>query len=201
MNNELPQPEEGNLQRLSPEDKKILLAVARQSLHDYLSQRRLPDPRTDRPALLQPRAAFVTLRRHDTGELRGCRGESQARRPLIESVTLMAVASAVDDPRFPPVTLDELPRIIIEINALTPLKPITPEEIEIGRHGLMIVREANAGLLLPEVPARYGWDVETFLRALCRKAWLPDDAWRDPNARLFAFESEVWEENDIISTP
>ncbi|RME52639.1 MAG: AmmeMemoRadiSam system protein A [Caldilineae bacterium] len=174
-----------------------MLQVARQSLMEFLSTGRLPTWKTDNPVLLQPRAVFVTLRNRHTGELRGCRGESVARRPLIEAVAYMSLASALDDPRFPPVTLEEAPELSFEINMLTPLRPIRPEEVEVGRHGLMIVKGYRRGLLLPEVPVHYGWDRETFLAALCRKAGLPDHAWRAPDAQLFGFESQAWSDEDF----
>ncbi|MFQ6045952.1 MAG: AmmeMemoRadiSam system protein A [Gemmatimonadales bacterium] len=180
---------------LSPEDKETLLRLSRQTLTDYLTKGDLPPRNTDSPALLEHRASFVTLRRRDSGELRGCRGEVVARQPLIESVAHMTVSSAVDDPRFPPVTAEETPDIHIEINALTPLAPILPDEIEVGRHGLMIIAKGSSGLLLPEVPVRYQWDRDQFLAALCRKAGLPEDTWRAEDAVLYGFECEIWGES------
>lgn len=174
--------------------RDTLLHLARRTLTEYLGAGRLPPVPTDSPAFLEPRATFVTLRTRASGELRGCRGETQARLPLAESVRAMAIASAVDDPRFPPVTADEVPGLHIEINVLTPLVPIDVKGVEVGRHGLMISRGPRAGLFLPEVPVAYGWDLETYLRMLCRKASLPDDAWHDSGAQLFAFESESWGE-------
>ncbi len=105
-----------------------------------------------------------------------------------------AIAAATDDPRFPPVTFDELPDLQIEINALTAMSPIQPEEVAVGRHGLLVLKGPNTGLLLPQVPVTYGWDREQFLRGLCRKASLPDSAWKEEGAQLYAFESEVWGE-------
>jgi AmmeMemoRadiSam system protein A len=182
--------------RLSPHDRETLLRLARQTLTDYLGKGELSPLPTDSPALLESRATFVTLRVRTSGDLRGCRGETRARRPLAESVRLMAIASAVDDPRFPPVTLAEVPDLRLEINVLTPLAPIRVEEIEVGRHGLMIEYASRAGLLLPDVPTSFGWDRDTFLRMLCRKAGLPDDAWRDRSARLLGFECEAWGEEE-----
>jgi AmmeMemoRadiSam system protein A len=179
---------------LADEEKEYLLKLARRTLEEHLSSGSIPSPQVDSPTLLEKRAVFVTLRRKDTGELRGCRGESIARRPLVEAVIHSAIAAAVDDPRFPPVTLGELPHLHIEISALTPLKPIRPEEVEVGRHGLMIILNGYAGLLLPQVPTEYGWSAREFLDALCQKAGLPPGAWRDPRAQLYGFESEVWEE-------
>ncbi len=186
----------GSAPGLEAEDKQTLLRLARQTLNDYLGQGRLPEFKTTQPALLQPRATFVTLRVRETGELRGCRGEVIARQPLWESVMNMAVASATDDPRFVPVTLNEVPELHIEISALTPMKPIQPEEVVVGRHGLMIVKGYNSGLLLPQVPVEQGWDREEFLRGLCHKAWLPPNAWKDKDAQLYSFEAEVWGEEE-----
>jgi AmmeMemoRadiSam system protein A len=180
---------------LTDEDKLVLLRLARQTLIDYLGSGALPDVRTDSAALLQPRATFVTLRSQDTDELRGCRGEVIASQPLIESVAHTAISSATEDPRFMPVTVDEIPFLHIEISALTPMTPIFPEEIIIGRHGLMIQKGPYAGLLLPQVPTTHGWDREEYLDALCHKAGMPAGAWREPGVELLAFEAEVWEES------
>lgn len=177
-------------------DRQFLLTLARQTLMTYLGTRKMPDVRTDNPALLEPRAVFVTLRVRANGDLRGCRGETQARYPLIESVALMSIASATDDPRFPHVRVEEVPDLHIEINALTPLSPIRPEAVEIGRHGLMIARGGYAGLLLPDVATRYAWDAETFLKAVCRKAGLRENAWKAQDTKLYGFEAEVWGEDE-----
>lgn len=179
---------------LSEVDKRLLLDVARQTLETFLASGTQPTFATDSAALCQPRAVFVTLWRRDTGELRGCRGESMARRPLQEAVSSMAIASAVDDPRFYPVTLQELPKLRIEINALTPLAPIHADDVQVGRHGLMVARGQRAGLLLPDVPLRFGWNCVQFLEGTCQKAGLPRNAWQDADVRLFGFESEEWGE-------
>jgi AmmeMemoRadiSam system protein A len=177
---------------LLAEDKRTLLHLARRALDNYLAARDLPPYETDSPALLEQRAAFVTLRRRDTDILRGCRGEYIARRRLVESVMNMAIAAATDDPRFPPVTVDEVPLLHIEISALHPMVPIRPEDVEVGRHGLLITKRGSAGLLLPEVAIGYGWDREAFLKAVCRKAGLSDNAWKERDVALYGFEAEVW---------
>jgi len=104
------------------------------------------------------------------------------------------IASATDDPRFPPVAMGEVAALHIEISALTPLESITPEEVEVGRHGLLISRGEYSGLLLPQVPVDHGWDREQFLDWVCRKAGLPDGTWRSSDAELRGFECEVWHE-------
>ena len=106
----------------------------------------------------------------------------------------MVVASAVDDPRFPAVTAEEVPNLHIEISALTPLRPITPEEVVVGRHGLMIIRGNYSGLLLPQVPIEQGWNRTEFLDGLCWKAGLPRNAWMSHQAQLYGFEADVWGE-------
>jgi AmmeMemoRadiSam system protein B/AmmeMemoRadiSam system protein A len=187
----------GSAPGLSAEEKESLLRLVRETLTDYLGKREKPEFPTDSPALLQPRATFVTLRVRETGELRGCRGEIVARQPLVDSVQNMAIASATDDPRFMPVTANEVPRLHIEISALTPMRPIQPEDVVVGRHGLMIIKGHNSGLLLPQVPVEQGWDREEFLRGLCHKAWLPENAWKARDAQLYAFEAEVWGEEEV----
>ncbi len=190
MQGDLPHP------TLSPDDKRALLALARETLAVYLRSGRYPPNRTTTPALLAPGAVFVTLRRRDTRDLRGCRGEIVPRTPLADAVQRMVIASARDDPRFPAVTPEEVPQLHIEISALTSLAPIRPEEVIVGKHGLMISQRGRGGLLLPQVPVEQGWDRETFLRWTCRKAGLPDDAWASPDAELKAFECVVWGEPD-----
>lgn len=193
-NNSATTPARGPTAQLTAEEKQILLRLARQTLEDCLSQGKAPGPDTNSPALLEHRASFVTLTERDSGELRGCRGEYRACQPLIESVAQMSIASATDDPRFPPVTLEELGAIRIEINVLTEPVSILPDQIVVGRHGLLIKSGYHSGLLLPEVPVQYGWNQEEFLVWLCRKAGLPENGWTAPDARLFGFEAEVWGE-------
>ena len=181
---------------LSNEEKQLLLQVARQTLESYFESRQRPAFDYDSPSLKQQRAVFVTLWRKDTGELRGCRGESIARRPLLDAVSSMAIASAIDDPRFTSVTREETPYLRIEINALTPLEPIRPDDVEVGKHGLMVISGPHAGLLLPDVPVRIGWDRIQFLEGACEKAGLPPTAWQEPDVTLLGFESEEWGESD-----
>jgi len=181
---------------LNEKDKQTLLLLARQTLREHLELRDLAGLETDSAALREHRAAFVTWRNKATGELRGCIGEVIAQRPLVESVARMAVSSGTSDPRFPPITLDELGNLTLEISALTPMVPIEPEQVEVGRHGLMIKKGHHSGLLLPQVPVELGWNRERFLRGLCEKAGLPQDAWQDQDAELRCFEAEVWGEEE-----
>ena len=177
-------------------DRQALLRLARRALREYLTNGEYPDVPTGSGALLQARPAFVTLRHRETRALRGCIGQVTSRGPLVESVMKMAVAAGTEDPRFPPVELDELSDLRFEISALTPLEPIDAESVEVGRHGLVIEHQGRSGLLLPQVPVEQGWSREQFLTAVCRKAGLPDGAWRDEGAELSGFECEVWEETE-----
>lgn len=183
-----------SLPGLTPHHRVLLLRVARQALEDHLVAGRRPVCHSDDPLLREPRASFVTLRRRANGELRGCRGETTPTRPLIEAVAYTAIASATDDPRFTPVAAAEIPSLAIEISVLTPLAPIAPAAVVVGRHGLMVVQRRRAGLLLPQVPLEQGWDRETFLRWVCRKAGLPDDAWAAAGTELYGFETVAWGE-------
>src|SRR5271165_5959346 len=141
---------------IGPKEKRFALEAARKALQGYLVHGVVSEYPTSSPCLLQYRGSFVTLRLRESGELRGCRGECRPIRPLIESVIRQAISSATDDSRFPFVTEDELPRLTIRISALTPLKRIRPDEIVLGRHGLLIIQGRRSGLLLPEVPKRFG---------------------------------------------
>jgi AmmeMemoRadiSam system protein A len=186
----------GRAPELTGEEKQTLLRLARQALDEYLGSGKLPEINTDSPALLERRAAFVTLWSRGSNELRGCRGEAYPRVSLIDSVVQMAIAAATDDPRFPAVTAEEVPDLRIEINALTPMEPIHPDDVVVGRHGLRIVSGGATGLLLPEVPVKYSWDREEYLRWVCKKAGLEPDKWQDEDVRLYCFESEAWGEEE-----
>ncbi len=185
--------------QLSAQFRLKLLRVARQSLENFLENGNLIQFPTEIPELLEMRAVFVTLRNRDHGDLRGCLGQSKPRYPLIEAVAKTVISSAVDDTRFPSLTLDELPDLLIEINVLSPLAPSKPEDVKIGKHGLMINKGSKGAIFLPEVAVSNGWDLHTFLEELCRKANLSEGSWHDCEAELYVFESEAWDENEFLS--
>jgi AmmeMemoRadiSam system protein A len=138
--------------------------------------------------------AFVTLHTH--GSLRGCIGHVEDDEPLGRVIPRCAVSAATHDPRFPMIDPAELSILQIELSLLGPLESINgPADIEIGRHGLVVERGWSRGLLLPQVATEWQWDVETFLAHTCRKAGLPDNAWKD-RATLWRFEAEVFGEPD-----
>ncbi len=174
-------------------DKKTLLKLARNSIEEYLkSGRRALLPNAE-GVLGEIRGAFVTL--HRKGRLRGCIGNIVGRMPLVETIREMAIASAVGDPRFHPVSLAEMQELDIEISVLTPLERITDvNEIEVGKHGILMTRGMYSGVLLPQVATEYGWDRETFLEETCHKAGLPADAWKDPTTSIEIFSADVFGE-------
>ena len=178
----------------SAENRLKLLRVARESLEHFLNYGQRTEFTTESPELLKKGAVFVTLRKRDSGDMRGCIGQTEAHRTLIEAVARTAISAAVDDSRFPQVKLNELANLLIEINVLTPMFVITPENVVVGKHGLLLSKGSCRGLFLPEVAVSRGWDRLTFLDELCRKADLPRGSWRDADAELQAFESESWEE-------
>ncbi len=146
-------------------------------------------------ALSRPGRAFVTLRNGDA--LRGCIGHVASGRPLAEVVWRMTLLAATEDPRFPPVVMEELPRLRIEISVLSEpvrLDVADPAYIEPGRDGVMVRRGRRQGLLLPQVATEQGWDAEALLAAVCRKAGLPDGAWRSPDCELHVFQADVFAE-------
>lgn len=181
---------------LSEESQRLLLRIARASIESFLSKKPFPEFEITDPKLTEKRGAFVTL--HKDGKLRGCIGYVMALKPLWQTVKEVAVAAAVDDPRFPPVTLKELDEIEIEISVLTPMRRIRDiEEIRVGTHGIYIKRGINSGLLLPQVAVEYGWSREEFLAQTCYKAWLPPDAWKDPMTEIYIFSAQVFSEKEL----
>lgn len=179
---------------LTNEERKKLLEIARTTLVEYVTNRNTPSFEVESGKFTEPGAAFVTLKYKN--KLRGCIGHVVAREPLYLCVRDMAIAASTEDPRFAPVTPQELSNISIEISVLTPMQKVKNiSEIEVGRDGLVIKRGFYSGLLLPQVPVEYGWDRETFLKQTCLKAGLPTDAWKDPATEIYKFQAVVFGED------
>jgi AmmeMemoRadiSam system protein B/AmmeMemoRadiSam system protein A len=183
---------------LSPEAQQELLALARRTLVHFLDTETFPPFHTDDPDLLQPMGAYVTYEDADSGMLRGCLGRLEGDRPAYLNVQYAAVAAALADSRFPPVTPEELETLSLEITLLEPMQLVTdPQEIQIGREGvLMRVGERHGALFLPQVPLEEGWDREELLVNLCRKAGLRDDAWQRSDAHFYVFAGQWFGEDD-----
>ena len=185
---------------LAPEERASLLALARASIEERLRGGRPVAETLERveltQALSEPRGAFVTLKLRPPGEheqLRGCIGSMEGHGPLYRTVIDVARQAAFEDPRFPPLAQDELARVRLEISALSPLRAIPgPEAIELGRHGVELVRGRARAIFLPQVALEHGWDVPTLLAELAMKAGLAAGDWR--GAELSVFTTEHMEE-------
>jgi AmmeMemoRadiSam system protein A len=179
---------ESSQPEFSREERAILLQFAHDSILSALGGREISfEPPT--PHLAEPRGVFTTL--HLFGELRGCVGYVLPIAPLYAAVGETARAAAFEDTRFYAVTAEEAPALEIELSVLSPPQEISPDTIEVGRHGLIISRAGYRGLLLPQVPVEHGWDRIAFLEQTCRKSGLPLDAWQK-GATIEAFTAEVF---------
>ena len=179
----------------SEEERSLLLRLAHEAILSKLEKREISlDPPTSH--LAEPRGAFTSL--YLQGELRGCVGYVLAVSSVYRAVAETARAAAFEDTRFDPVSAAEAPDLKVELSILSPPQPISPEAVEVGRHGLVISRYGYRGLLLPQVPVEHEWDRVTFLEQTCRKAGLPLDAWRK-GATIEAFTAEVFGEKNSSS--
>lgn len=178
---------------LSDKSKEELLEVARMSISAAVRGDKVPDPEVSDEELNENRGAFVTIK--TGGRLRGCIGYVLPVDKLCNVVSEVAKSAALNDPRFPPVSEDELDELEIDISVLTPAEEIKDvSEIEIGKHGLIVEKGGFKGLLLPQVAEEYNWDTVTFLEHTCYKAGLHKDAWKEPDAIIKVFSAEVFGE-------
>jgi uncharacterized protein (TIGR00296 family) len=188
----------------SDDDGKFLVSIARNTVDEYVHHKNKLQSPEDTPNHLKAESGvFVTLNtlRDDIASLRGCIGRPYPTQPLIEATIDSAVDAAVHDPRFPPVSPKELDSIIVEMSVLTPPKKLeyaNPSElinlVKVGRDGLIVSRGMWRGLLLPQVPVEWEWDVKKFIQHTCNKAGLPGDAWKEPDTEFMAFQAEIFGE-------
>lgn len=183
-------PPAASAREYSAEERNLLLGLAHQAIDTALEDRDLVVPVIPEH-LRQHRGAFTTL--HLEGDVRGCVGYVFPVAPLFQTIIETARAAAFQDVRFLPVTREEAAHLQISISVLSLLFPIKAEEVELGRHGLLVTQDNRRGLLLPQVPAEHGWGLKTFLEQTCRKAGLPPDAW-EHGATLEAFTAEIFGE-------
>lgn len=192
---------------ISLEDGKVLIRFARDNIEYFLrNSKRMIVPDELKKKFTDRYGAFVTLNVHNVegNPLRGCIGYIEPNFSLYEVVHKVSVSSAIEDSRFPHVTLEEMDNIVIELSILTPPKLIEVsdpkeyiEKIVIGRDGLIVEKGMRRGLLLPQVPVdqNRNWDVEAFLEHTCNKAWLSIDAWRDiKSTKIYSFQAILFEE-------
>jgi AmmeMemoRadiSam system protein A len=177
----------------SPEERSLLLKLAHEAIASALVNRAISlDPPT--PHLAEPRGAFTTL--YAQGNLRGCVGYVLPIASLYRTVANTARGAAFEDTRFWPVVAEELPDLEVSLSVLSLPQPIQPEQIEVGRHGLLVSQAGRRGLLLPQVPTGYGWDRLAFLQQTCKKAGLPLNAW-EHGAKIEAFTAEIFDDRDL----
>ena len=189
---------------LTLEEGKILVKLARTAVEEYLKTRkriRVPEGLPEK--LLQPCGVFVTINSVENGEkeLRGCIGYPYPTAPLAEAVIESAISSATQDPRFYPLSLNELDKIVFEVSVLTPPQLVEVEKpseysskIKVGEDGLIVERGFYKGLLLPQVPVEWNWDGEEFLCQCCIKAGLPPDSWLIKGTKVYKFQAIIFEE-------
>jgi len=177
-------------------EKKELITIARNTISAYLTIEQIPLVGQDKltPALKMKAGAFVTLKKK--GELRGCIGHFEADNPLYKTVQQMAVASATQDYRFLPVSMEEMNQIEIEISVLTPMKKIRSiSEIQLGRDGIYIRKGNRSGTFLPQVATETGWSLEEYLGHCARnKAGIGWEGWKDKDAEIFIYQALVFHE-------
>ena len=171
-------------------DQKAILELARQAVVEAVCRNRCLGQIPINGIFATKRGAFVTL--HVDKRLRGCIGVIEAKEPLGENVAHCAMSAALQDPRFRRMQPADLATLEIEVSLLSPVEAIRPEEIEIGKHGLLIEHGSQRGLLLPQVAVEHHLDAEHFLKETCYKAGLPGDAWRAPETRIYGFTCEIF---------
>jgi uncharacterized protein (TIGR00296 family) len=190
--------------KLSLEEGKILVKIARKAIIEYLEKGIIISPPSEvSENLLKKMGVFVTLNaiREYGKELRGCIGYPQPIFPLIEATIRSAISAATEDPRFPPVEIDEMENIIIEVSVLTVPQLIEvddpreyPKKIKIGEDGLIVEKGFYRGLLLPQVAIEWNWDEEEFLCQTCIKAGLDPSSWLDKKVKIYKFQAQIFEE-------
>lgn len=179
---------------ISLSDRKYMLGFARETIARFLTTQTLPLPRLTSPILQEPRGVFVTLKKK--GDLRGCIGSMIPDRPLGELIGLMALKAALEDPRFPQVSLKEVPDLEIEISVLTPMKPVSgPNDIVIGRDGVLLQKGGRSAVFLPQVAPEQGWNRDEMLRHLSMKAGLLPNDWKE-GATFQTFQAIVFSESE-----
>jgi len=188
---------------LSDDEGAFLVKLARRAIEEKLKTGKGIKPEHFSENLRKHRGVFVTLNKiiNSSHQLRGCIGIPTPFMPLDEAVVESAINAAFEDPRFNPVTLDEMDSIIVEVSVLTPPQVIQadkPEDysrkIEVGKDGLIVSKGSRKGLLLPQVAVEWGWDAEEFLTQCCLKAWLPPDAWFDKGVEVSKFQAIIFSE-------
>ncbi|MBI4258039.1 MAG: TIGR00296 family protein [Thaumarchaeota archaeon] len=188
---------------LNDSEGELLVKLARKTVTEYLSKKHVVEPESVPPRLHEKRGIFVTINKtHGEGELlRGCIGFPLPDKPLIQGVVEASLSSALRDPRFPPVSKEELPHILFEVSVLTPPTLLKvgdprdyPSQIHVGTDGLILEWKLGSGLLLPQIAVEMSWNPEDFLSNTCVKAGAPPNEWLNHNTKIYRFQAETFEE-------
>ena len=178
---------------LNSELQQKLLHIARETIENYIRFRKTPEFSIEESDLQQKAGAFVTIKAR--GQLRGCIGHVEGIKPLYQTVIDMAIAASTQDPRFSPVTEEELKDLHLEISVMSPLRKVdSPEEVMVGVHGIFMKHGFRSGLLLPQVAVEHKWDRQTFLEHTCLKAGLSTTDWKNPDTEIYVFNAQVFQE-------
>ena len=181
--------------QLTESEQHLLLRVARDSVQSHLLREPLRLPQGSSGVLTECHGVFVSI--HEHGELRGCIGNVNPVEPLFQTTADCAISAAVADPRFMPLALGELPEVDFEISVLSLMEQVKDvNNIEVGKHGLLISKGRARGLLLPQVAAAYGWDRERFLDETSKKAGLRPVDWQS-GATIYSFTAFVFSERQL----
>jgi uncharacterized protein len=180
---------------LDSREKLLLLRIARRAMITAVERIQSGESLSNDLDEKSCAGAFVTLWLR--GRLRGCIGQIGLTQPVAEVVSGCAKSAALEDPRFDPVRPDEVADIDIELSVLSPAVPIAIDQIEAGKHGLIVSNGWRRGVLLPQVATEYGWQSLRFLEETCAKAGLERNAWQDPETRILAFTADVFSELDV----
>lgn len=183
---------------LSLEEKKILLKTARDSIKSLFEKIEIQKHEFEKhPILKSHSGAFVTL--HEYGQLRGCIGYIIGNQPVVDTVRDAAIQAAKHDPRFLPVRKSEVDELEIEISILSEPFPLNSyDEIELGKHGLILEEGGRRGLLLPQVPIEHNLNKEQYLDAICQKSGFHKSYWREKQLKLSGFTATVFSEKELL---
>jgi AmmeMemoRadiSam system protein A len=192
-------PEKRRMPPLCSEDRRALLALARQLIVETVGHARIPDLPAPAGRLAESCGAFVTI--YCRGRLRGCVGRADRSAALAEIVAQSAINAALHDSRFGAIGYSELDEMEIEISVLSELQPVSPRAIHAGTHGVLVSWGEQRAVLLPQVAAERRWSVEGFLEEACRKAGLEPDASTNPETKIMAFTVDVFSEADFARHP
>lgn len=184
------------------DDGKLAVEIARKTIEGYLKTKEKPEFKVP-DHFKEKSGVFVTLNKYPNHDLRGCIGYPEPHAPLIDAIVDSAINAATRDPRFTSITLNEMNKIVVEVSLLTPPVPMEVkkpqdyfEQIKIGRDGLIVEKGMFRGLLLPQVPVEWKWDVEQFLSHTCQKAGMSADCWLEANVKFYKFSAVVFSEDE-----